>query len=770
MRGIKTSVADEDYELGAEAEEGRPAGGEKPLSSRYRGVCWNRKNRRWQAAINSGGKYVYLGSFLSEYDAARAFDKAAVKLRGTRAKLNFQYSEYVDENGNLLEDPKMKSVMYKIEAIQGGAAAGGGGGGGGHYHGNGGGGGGAYRADASADEGDLLHGGGGADGLQLPLPLPPFPDGAQPLALPPPLPPHRQLSPLVHAGGGAGLGGAAQVKQQQHACSSGGSKGSEWPGPRSGAQQQQQQQQQSVLGLNLQQQQQPQQQRGHDPSPFPPFSETVTTGVAGVPLVGGGGGGGMARAPEGLAGSLAVGPPPPLPLPLPPSDVRMQQPSVRGRGGAPAHRPPSPLHHMYTGAGALPAGLCMPGGGGCYDVPSGSGAVLPPGRGPPGGYGGGAGGGGGPQQRAPVSAAAARAILQELAPCSLLSYVHNRFSNSTEDMVGVLYLDATSPTLYGSAVWTGKHMIRMGMYDTERDARQASIRCMQLYCVFYQEESRAELFNAMTTILRFGGNGAGEEPPQQQQQQQLHQQHLVDGGGGGGGVPPPPPLSLPQYGGARGASRGSGGGAAGLSYNGLQQQQQQQHQAPSLSLLLCGGYGQPGPHPGHADQQGTAAAMSLQPAAPAAGAGAGAAKQQPPAELDNIFQYMAMISRSSRSNNTAGSGGGAGDAGGGEADGRPDALQQQEGGGACMLGKRGAPQQQNGYELPAQQQQQQQRHGGGGVSWRGFVAAELDNSFSPPVSRSARAFQWLDLRTCLTRPPWPSTDAANVRRPTTPQA
>lgn len=28
------------------------------------GVCWNKKNRRWQAAINSGGKYIYLGSFV----------------------------------------------------------------------------------------------------------------------------------------------------------------------------------------------------------------------------------------------------------------------------------------------------------------------------------------------------------------------------------------------------------------------------------------------------------------------------------------------------------------------------------------------------------------------------------------------------------------------------------------------------------------------------------------------------------------------------------
>jgi len=28
------------------------------------GVCWNKKNKRWQAAINSSGKYIYLGSYV----------------------------------------------------------------------------------------------------------------------------------------------------------------------------------------------------------------------------------------------------------------------------------------------------------------------------------------------------------------------------------------------------------------------------------------------------------------------------------------------------------------------------------------------------------------------------------------------------------------------------------------------------------------------------------------------------------------------------------
>jgi hypothetical protein len=60
-------------------------------------VCsQNKKNRRWQSAINTCGKYIYLGSFISEEEAGRAFDRAALRLRGARAKLNYKYEDYID--------------------------------------------------------------------------------------------------------------------------------------------------------------------------------------------------------------------------------------------------------------------------------------------------------------------------------------------------------------------------------------------------------------------------------------------------------------------------------------------------------------------------------------------------------------------------------------------------------------------------------------------------------------------------------------------------
>jgi len=57
--------------------------------SKYKGLEWNKTQRKWKVRIQCNGRKIYLGSFSNQIDAARAYDKKAKALFGQFARLNF---------------------------------------------------------------------------------------------------------------------------------------------------------------------------------------------------------------------------------------------------------------------------------------------------------------------------------------------------------------------------------------------------------------------------------------------------------------------------------------------------------------------------------------------------------------------------------------------------------------------------------------------------------------------------------------------------------
>lgn len=67
-------------------------GNSRPRSggtSSYKGVSWHRRGRKWMALITVNQRHIYLGLFVSEIDAAAAYDAAARAAFGEYALPNF---------------------------------------------------------------------------------------------------------------------------------------------------------------------------------------------------------------------------------------------------------------------------------------------------------------------------------------------------------------------------------------------------------------------------------------------------------------------------------------------------------------------------------------------------------------------------------------------------------------------------------------------------------------------------------------------------------
>ncbi|KKN06040.1 hypothetical protein LCGC14_1081180 [marine sediment metagenome] len=59
-------------------------------SSQYKGVSWCKDRGKWIVHIGINGKHLNIGRFISEIEAAKAYDAKAKELHGEFARLNFQ--------------------------------------------------------------------------------------------------------------------------------------------------------------------------------------------------------------------------------------------------------------------------------------------------------------------------------------------------------------------------------------------------------------------------------------------------------------------------------------------------------------------------------------------------------------------------------------------------------------------------------------------------------------------------------------------------------
>lgn len=74
-------------------------------TSRYRGVSkTSNPNRRFRAALKHKGRHYYLGSYVTEVEAAKAYNDAALRIIGEYAVLNDLTQESTTENESVHEE------------------------------------------------------------------------------------------------------------------------------------------------------------------------------------------------------------------------------------------------------------------------------------------------------------------------------------------------------------------------------------------------------------------------------------------------------------------------------------------------------------------------------------------------------------------------------------------------------------------------------------------------------------------------------------------
>ena len=96
--------------------------GPRSRSSGYRGVTCYRRTGRWEAHIWEERRQIHLGSFATPEDAARSYDRAALRFRGLDADLNFDIKNYRNDiwlkNGAGLSNEDFVKLLRSHDRIR----------------------------------------------------------------------------------------------------------------------------------------------------------------------------------------------------------------------------------------------------------------------------------------------------------------------------------------------------------------------------------------------------------------------------------------------------------------------------------------------------------------------------------------------------------------------------------------------------------------------------------------------------------------------------
>jgi len=79
----------------------------------HKGVSFSHRDSRWMAGIMIGKRRINLGGYATEDEAARAYDRAAIKYQGEFAVLNFPRSDY-DTDTVSCKLPRQKIIGLPI--------------------------------------------------------------------------------------------------------------------------------------------------------------------------------------------------------------------------------------------------------------------------------------------------------------------------------------------------------------------------------------------------------------------------------------------------------------------------------------------------------------------------------------------------------------------------------------------------------------------------------------------------------------------------------